>query len=111
MFNKHQVDYIIVGAYALGFHGAPRYTGNLDVLVRPDPVNAASIMRALHTFGFGAAGLTTADFEEEGKVIQLGVPPVRVDIITSLTGVSWEQARSSRVQGQFGEGNRIFDSF
>jgi hypothetical protein len=55
LFNKHGVDYIIVGAYALGFHGAPRYTGDLDLFVRPDPINAGSIMQALREFGFGSA--------------------------------------------------------
>ncbi len=103
LFNKYKVDYIIVGAYALGFYVAPRYTGDLDVFVRPDPINARSIMQALHEFGFGSVGLTAADFEEEGKVVQLGFLPVRVDIITSITGVSWEQARSGRVKGQFGD--------
>ncbi|HSB77973.1 MAG TPA: hypothetical protein VLM91_04245 [Candidatus Methylomirabilis sp.] len=103
LFNKHKVDYIIVGAYALGFHGAPRYTGDLDVFVRPDPVNARNIMQALQDFGFGSVGLTAADFEEGGRIVQLGFPPVRVDIITSITGVSWEQARSGRVRGQFGD--------
>ena len=103
LFNKHKVDFIIVGAYALGFHGAPRYTGDLDIFVRPDPINARSIMQALHEFGFGSVGLTAADFEEEGKVVQLGFPPVRIDIITSITGVSWEQARSGRVKGPFGD--------
>jgi hypothetical protein len=103
LFNKHKVDFIIVGAYALGFHGAPRYTGDLDVFVRPDPINARSIMQALSEFGFGSVGLSAADFEKEGKVIQLGLPPVRVDIITSITGVSWEQARLGRVKGQFGD--------
>ena len=103
LFNKNKVDYIIVGAYALGFHGAPRYTGDLDIFVRPDPVNAKSIMKALHEFGFGSVGLTEADFEEEGKVVQLGFPPVRIDLITSITGVSWEKARSGRMDGSFGD--------
>jgi hypothetical protein len=103
LFSKHKVDYIIVGAYALGFHGAPRYTGDLDLFVRSDPMNAGNIMKALHEFGFGSVGLTSADFEEEDKIIQLGFPPVRVDIITSITGVSWDQARSGRVEGQFGD--------
>jgi hypothetical protein len=103
LFNKHKVDYIIVGAYALGFHGAPRYTGDLDVFVRPDPVNARGIIEALHEFGFGSVDLTAADFEQEGKIVQLGFPPVSVDIITSITGVSWEQARSGRVDGWFGD--------
>lgn len=102
LFNKHEVDYIIVGAYALGFHGAPRYTGDLDIFVKPDSVNARKVMQALHEFGFGSVDLREADFEEEGKVIQLGVPPVRIDLITSVTGVSWEKARSGRVDGWFG---------
>jgi len=103
LFNKFKVDYIIVGAYALGFHGVPRYTGDLDILVKADSINARNIIRALHEFGFGSVGLTEADFKEEGKVVQLGLVPVRVDLITSLTGVSWEQALSGRVQGQFGD--------
>lgn len=103
LFNKHKVDYIIVGAYALGFHGAPRYTGDLDVFVAPQPINARNIVRALHDFGFGSVGVAEADFSEEGRVVQLGFPPVRVDILTSITGVSWEQARSGSVEGQFGD--------
>lgn len=103
LFNKHKVDYLIVGAYALGFHGAPRYTGDLDVFVNPDPINAKRIMQALNEFGFGSVGLTAADFMKEGKVVQLGVPPIRVDIITSITGVQWEQAKSGRVEGHFGD--------
>jgi hypothetical protein len=103
LFNKHEIDYVIVGAYALAFHGSPRYTGDLDVFVKPDSTNARRIMQALGEFGFGSVGLTAADFEEEGKVVQLGFPPVRVDIITSITGVTWEQARSGRVDGHFGD--------
>ena len=103
LFNKHKIDYIVVGGYALGFHGAPRYTGDLDIFVMPDAVNARRIMQALDEFGFGSVGLTAADFEKEGKVVQLGFPPVRVDIITSITGVTWEQARSGRVEGRFGD--------
>lgn len=103
LFNKHEVDYMIVGAYALAFHGAPRYTGDLDILVKPEPANARSIVRALHEFGFGSVGLTEGDFARAGRVVQLGYPPVRVDIITSITGVSWEQARWGRVQGPFGD--------
>ncbi len=102
-FNKKKIEYIIVGAYALGFHGAPRYTGDLDVFVKPERINARNSVRSLNEFGFGSVGLTEADFEQEGKIIQLGYPPVRVVIITSITGVSWEQARSGSVEGQFGD--------
>ena len=103
LFNMHKVDYVIVGAYALGFHGIPRYTGDLDILVKPDHLNAAKIIKALYEFGFGSVGLTAADFEVEGKMVQLGFAPIRIDIMTSITGVSWDQARSGLVKGHFGD--------
>ena len=102
-FNDHKVEYIIVGGYALAFHGAPRYTGDIDILVKPDTQNARRIMVALNEFGFGSVGLTEGDFESPDKVIQLGSPPIRIDIITSLTGVSWEEAFSGRVAGKYGD--------
>jgi hypothetical protein len=103
LFNKHQIEYLVVGGYALAFHGAPRYTGDMDLLVGRNSANASRIMAALGEFGFGSVGLTTADFEKENVVIQLGVPPVRVDIITSLTGVSWEEAYLNRETGKYGD--------
>lgn len=102
LFNEHKVEYMIVGAYALAFHGAPRYTGDIDILVEPDASNAQRIMAALDEFGFGSVGLSPRDFEKPDKVIQLGVPPVRVDILTSITAVSWDEAFSGRVQGRYG---------
>ena len=102
LFNKHKVEYMIVGGYALAFHGAPRYTGDLDIYVRPDAPNVQQIMSALKDFGFGSVGLTAADFEKPNNIIQLGVPPVRVDIINSLTGVSWESAFENRIEGKYG---------
>ena len=88
LFNAHEVEYIVVGAYALAFHGAPRFTGDIDVFVRPTPQNAQRIIAALDAFGFGDIGLSPSDFQRPDHVVQLGVPPVRVDLITSLTGVS-----------------------
>jgi Aminoglycoside-2''-adenylyltransferase len=102
LFTTHNVEYMIVGGYALAFHGAPRYTGDLDIFIRPDAINARRILRALEEFGFESVGFTAADFEKPDTVIQLGVPPVRVDIITSLTGISWETAFANRVQGRYG---------
>ena len=103
LFNKNNVEYMIVGGYALAFHGAPRYTGDLDIFIRSDSFNAQRIMRALEDFGFKSVGLTAADFERPDNVIQLGVPPIRVDIVTSLTGISWESALENRVQGRYGD--------
>ena len=103
LFNEHKVEYIIVGGYALAFHGAPRYTGDIAILVRPDPDNAQRIMRALDAFGFGSAELTAEDFQSPDQVVQLGVPPVRIDIVTSVTNVTWETAASGRVEGKYGD--------
>jgi len=103
LFNAHKVKCMIVGGYALAFHGAPRYTGDIDIFVKPDAENAQRILAALNEFGFGSVGLTAADFESLNKVVQLGVPPVRIDIITSLTGLSWEDAFSGCLKGQYGD--------
>lgn len=103
LFNAHKVEYIIVGGYALAFHGAPRYTGDIDIFVRPEDKNAARIMSALAEFGFGSLGLAALDFERPGQVVQLGVPPVRIDIITSISGVSWSEAISHCAHGKYGD--------
>jgi len=103
LFNAHRVEYVIVGAYALAFHGAPRFTGDLDLFVKPNPDNARRILAALAEFGFGSAGLTAEDFTRPDHVIQLGVPPVRIDLITSLTGVSWEETVAGRATGSYGD--------
>lgn len=103
LLNAHKVEFIIVGAYALAFHGAPRFTGDIDILVKPDPENAVKILAALKEFGFGSLDLTESDFKEPDKVIQLGLAPVRVDLITSLTGIPWQKAFSGKVKGNFGD--------
>ena len=103
LFNRHQVEFMLVGGYALAFHGAPRYTGDMDIFVHTSSTNAMRIMEALNEFGFGSAGLTPEDFQSENTLVQLGVPPVRVDIVTSLTGISWEDAYANRVHGKYGD--------
>jgi predicted nucleotidyltransferase len=103
LFNENRVEYIIVGAYALAFHGSPRYTGDLDILIKPEKDNAVKILSALEEFGFGSLELDVKDFSRPDKVIQLGVPPVRVDIITSITGVSSEEAFAGKISGEFGD--------
>lgn len=102
LFNKHKVEYVIVGAYALAFHGCPRYTGDLDILVKPDPDNAKKTIEAIKEFGFESLNLTIEDFSSPEKVVQLGVPPIRIDLITSLTAVTWEQVESHKVKGEYG---------
>lgn len=100
--NARSVDYLVVGAYAMAFHGVPRFTGDVDVLVRPTVENAQRLLAALEDFGFGSLGLTVKDFCEPGQVIQLGVAPLRIDILTSITGVSWEDADRNKGNTTYG---------
>ena len=103
LLNRHNVKYIIVGGYARAFHGAPRYTGDIDVFVKPDQENAQNIMHALGDFGFGDLDVSEKDFSAPDMVIQLGVPPVRVDFITSLSGLDWEAAEAGMVTSSYGQ--------
>ena len=102
LFNERKVEYIVVGAYALAFHGVPRFTGDIDILVHPSPENAHKILSALADFGFGSLGLTAYEFQTQNYIVQLGVPPVRIDIITSITGVSWAEADKGKIRGYYG---------
>ena len=102
LLNSRGAEYLIVGGYALALHGAPRYTGDLDVYVKPDPDNASRIMEALEEFGFGTVGLKQDDFLVPEQIIQLGVPPVRIDLITSISGVTWDEAVSGSVSVTYG---------
>ena len=103
LLNAHKAEFIIVGAYALAFHGVPRFTGDMDILVKPDSKNAEKILAALEEFGFGSLDLTISDLQDPDKVVQLGVAPVRVDFVTSLTGLSWQEVFSGKVQGTYGD--------
>jgi hypothetical protein len=103
LLNSHKVEYLIVGSYALAFHGAPRFTGDIDLFVKPEGDNAKHILAAIDEFGFGSLKFSESDFTSPDNVVQLGVPPVRVDIMTSLTGVSWEKAEAGKVRGSYGE--------
>lgn len=96
-FNDHDVEYIVVGAHALAAHGHVRATRDLDVWVRPTPGNAAKAFTALSVFGAPLQDLTKEDLAIAGTVYQIGVDPVRVDIITTIDGVRFEEAWPDRV--------------
>jgi hypothetical protein len=83
----------VVGAYAVGLHGYVRFTGDLDIWVEPSEENAARLMKCLDQFGFGSlSGLTAQDFNKDNSVVQLGYPPLRIDIMTSLSGVTFPES-------------------
>jgi hypothetical protein len=98
-FGREGVEYVLVGAYALAFHGAPRATGDIDVFVRSTPTNAERVWRALKSFGapLGAVGVQPSDFAAPGMVYQVGLPPRRIDILTQISGVTFDEAWASRV--------------
>jgi hypothetical protein len=103
LLNAHAVEFVVVGAHALAFYGVPRYTGDLDLYVRPTTENARRLLGALEAFGFGSLGLSEEDFCLPDKVVQLGYPPVRVDLVTAISGVPWEQVWANRVCGGYGD--------
>lgn len=102
-FQRHGVEFVIVGAYALAFHGVPRSTGDMDILLDASRENAGRVLAALEDFGFGSLGLTVEDLTIPDRVIQLGVAPVRIDLLMSISGVSWEDAVSGRVRAPYGD--------
>lgn len=101
LFNKHKVKYCIVGAFAVAFYAVPRYTKDMDILVKPDIENGKRIVNALNEFGFEGLKLFADDFSKKGRIIQLGYEPVRIDIVTSIEGCNFEQVWKNKKRGQY----------
>jgi len=102
----HGVEFLVVGAYALAFHGAPRFTGDLDILVRPAIDNAARLLTALEAFGFPVTDLSPEAISDRRRMLQMGVPPVEIHVMSAISGVEWDEAWSDRVEGSLGS-NRV----
>ena len=97
LLNSRGVDYVIVGAQSLAFHGRPRYTGDLDILVRPTPNNARLLLALLNQFGFEQSSFKEIDFLQPEQIIQLGRAPSRIDLLTTISGVSTNEAFASKI--------------
>src|SRR5262245_39196321 len=100
-FNAHSVEFLVVGAYALAHHGIPRATQDLDLYVRPTWENAQRVVEALESFGF--SGLDQREVATPGKVIMMGRPPMRIDLLTRITGVTWDEAWEGREALNYGK--------
>jgi hypothetical protein len=101
--NAARARYLLVGGYAVAFHAQPRFTKDLDVWTEPEAANAARVYDALSRFGAPLQQLTMADLERPGTIFQIGVPPNRIDIVTAIDGVGFEEAWPDRVQTAYGE--------
>lgn len=100
-FNAHRVDYLVVGAHALAAHGHVRATGDLDVWVRPEALNAKRVLDALRAFGAPLHDLGEEDLTRAGTVFQIGVAPMRIDVLTSIDGVAFDEAWTDRLTARF----------
>jgi hypothetical protein len=95
--NDNQVRYLVVGGYAVALHGYPRYTKDIDIWVDLSTANASRILKALEQFGFGSLGLKEEDFLEADTIVQLGYPPRRIDLLTTLPGVDFGQCYGAKI--------------
>ncbi len=100
LLNAREVRYLIVGAYALAYHGHPRYTGDIDFFVEPSAENAERIAQVFNQFGFANIGVASEDFTVADQVVQLGIEPNRMDLMTSISGVTFDEAWNTREYGE-----------
>jgi hypothetical protein len=96
LLNSNGVEYLVVGAFAVAYHGFPRYTADLDIFVRSSEQNVERVLKTLSEFGFGSLGIAKEDLMSQDSVIQLGVKPNRIDILSSLSGITFDEAWATR---------------
>jgi len=108
LLNRHRIQYCIVGAYAVAFHARPRYTKDIDILIEVSKDNACKMIQALDEFGFGDLELTEEDFLKEGLIIQLGYEPVRIDLLTTISGCTFKEIWDHKKFGDYGDEKVIF---
>lgn len=98
LLRENEVEYLLIGGYAIGYHGYPRATNDLDVWVAIDPKNAQKIVAALQQFGFQTSDLTDELFLQEKSIVRMGVPPMRIEILTTISGVDFEECFQARIE-------------
>jgi predicted nucleotidyltransferase len=96
LLNSRQVEYLLIGGYAVGYYGYPRATADMDIWIAIEPENAEKVVEVLQEFGFGVEELTPDLFLEEEQIIRMGLPPVRIEILTTISGVSFEECYAAR---------------
>src|SRR5262245_29595370 len=96
LLNSEGVDYLLIGGYAVGYHGYPRATGDMDVWIDISPENAARVVTVLRKFGFGETAIEEELFLNENQVIRMGVPPLRIEVLTTISGVTFADCHAPR---------------
>ena len=102
LLNKNEVRYLIIGSFAFSYYAEPRFTKDIDFFIEPTEENAERILKTLTEFGFDSLSLKSKDFQELDQIIQLGVAPVRIDLLTSISGIDFPSAWRNRIKGNYG---------
>jgi predicted nucleotidyltransferase len=100
LLNENRVEYLLIGDYAVGYHGYPRATQDIDLWIAVNPENAAKMVTVLSEFGFDVPELTPDLFLHKNKILRMGVPPIRIEVATSISGVSFADCHAARVRGE-----------
>lgn len=106
LLNVHQVDYLLIGGYAVGYHGYPRATADIDVWITAHAANAEKVVAALTEFGFHVPELKPEIFLKEDQIIRMGVPPIRIEIVTTISGVEFDECYQERITDEL-DGVRV----
>jgi len=101
LLNQYQVTYLVVGGFAVAQHGYPRFTADIDFWVKPADENSHRVVSALRDFGFGGPDLSAEDFVKPNHVVQLGYPPNRIDLLTGVTGLEFDECWQNRQTIEF----------
>lgn len=96
LLNNYEVEYMVVGGYAMAFHGKPRYTGDLDIWINVSDKNAEKLLKVIDAFGMASLGFEKADFLQPGYISQIGYPPLRIDLLNNIDGVDFQEAYGNR---------------
>jgi predicted nucleotidyltransferase len=98
LLNSHEVEFLVIGGYAVGYHGFVRATGYLDIFVRISPKNASALVSVFRAFGYSGSELNDQVFLEAGKIVRIGFPPVRIEVLNSISGIGFDEAYPKRIE-------------
>lgn len=103
LLNRNNVNYLLIGGYAYSIHAEPRYTKDVDIFYERKNENAGKLLRTIKEFGFGSLDLTVEDFMKAERIIQLGVPPLRIDLLNDIEGITFEEAWQNKIESTYGD--------